>query len=506
MKRFRHRFLILGISFLLFSSSQLLSQDDTQQYNVKVSGIRTDPSFLFAEISDESLEAARNAAKKLVIEQIVQNVFSQSNLESKQVNGEYTESYSMTVRSTSRLNLQGLRFIDGGKQNDGKYKAFAFIKLSDVEASFNDVAEQLRGVILTAEQVEKNLGLSKSIDQYLRAYLQSFYSPKPIKYKSELQNVEFPDARAFLDLKLKLYFSQIDIKVLANNIEESGTERTSAFTIPVELYYRNQPVEKLFAKLESQDSPQITVIDGKGKFTLYGDPDAPKKEFRLKLIPYLDKKSLPPDMLENFESERFIDQRRLQIEFSKIVNIDFSAEINEFNVVFTPILKHVSLLPDGINWDFGDGNTSKTFKASTRYAKPGVYKVTLTVNNIKDFKVTKEIEVKANASEGVDIIAVPKIQLPPILASLSPVTSADSVFSVLTELKNKGKITFGRQTDFSNTDRCVVIVVNPKEKKLSTIFTDLQTDKTRKDFFTGESLQDVKEKTKGMQAIWVQIN
>jgi hypothetical protein len=87
---------------------------------------------------------------------------------------------------------------------------------------------------------------------------------------------------------------------------------------------------------------------------------------------------------------------------------------------------------------------------------------------------------------------------------LAPLTDFASVQAKLKELKGKGKVIYGKKSNFLKPDNCRVLLIDPQTKSMKHVL-EAQTPSGRKDLKTGENYTDFENQLKGFIAIWVEL-
>ncbi|MBN8706573.1 MAG: PKD domain-containing protein [Bacteroidetes bacterium] len=495
-------------SFLiLFYSCFLVAQTE---FEIRSGDYLTGESF----ISNGNEAAAKELAKKDLVQSIFQTVVMNQVYEINETNTFISDKMNINLESFSSINLGGLRFLSAINKQ-GQPVMIAYISVEDYQASVRRSAEEIISILKTADLTEKTNGLADASLFYYDAWLKTFSVPDLIRYKP----ADSPDtviAKTYIRKKLTDFLN--DLKIENAGIAE---EMEAHYTAQVRGSYRGKSVRTL--RLASKD-PSIDakpIIDGSGKLHIHRIPGSPTETIELILLPPLPENDQAAARIEATNS--LLASRKIDIDYLPIITMDFRIDGKSDGYLdFTPQIRNFSI--SKLEWDFGDGYQAIEPRPAHKFEKNGRYKVTLAVNG--EYKVIKEIDQTGKVFSSKRTLEPRKtphpdrpIELFPspapstgiakgntfqkVKKDLAEITSGELLFDYLNAAKNTGRLTFGKESQFTRPDDCLIAAVDSKTRQVLAVLEKQGAGWVNQK--NNQEITSVSDQFKGQIVIWVQV-
>lgn len=499
MKNIRSKKIIQITLFylLFFVPVNLLCQSER---DIKLSG-----EYFFGEGIRDSIHLAKGDAREDLLYKISAIITTETSSVTAEQDEEITSYYKQTTKLYSSLKLKGIRYFEKVME-DERVKVLAYISKKDYDKSIDEIISDIGEQLKLAERIENEYGLNSAVELYYQAYLKSYYCPESIPYKSTLHNEEYRSVRPLLESKIRTFLTNIELSALEPQYDELYPDQ---IMIPVNALYDSTGINNVEIRLDLPGNPVRLIEDGEVFMFIYFRPTRTINDFRTILsIEFND----DPELEQIHKNFGIIEKERIQIDFSKIMKIDFTIEkMREGFLKFTPDLGCVSIAK--INWDFGDGLQSDELNPIHLYKNPGKYKVILSLNNDDNLVAQKAINSEGEILEELDSLTVgsPAENVPDelnnaIVAYLHREIKDNkdkSIIESLKSLKLSGNLMYGRKSHFKNPGNCYILVISTDGKEVFGFLTPANPD--RLDLLTNTKIESMSKNYKNKRAIWLEI-
>lgn len=462
--------------------------------------------FRSALAEGKTREAALSNARKQLIESIFVRIDASTEVSKQEDNSGFKENYASVVQTSSKMSLTGLR--DLTHQEGDTFYVLVYITNGNLRKSLDNWKTSVLEWVGLGESYEQRGLVALSMRPYYSAYLAaSKLYPEPISY----QFFDKPDSSG--DIVPILYEK---ITTVLKNIEIQSAEPkfdpfTKEYVIKLKPTVFGKTLKNVEVGYESQDGSMWVPASVEGTYVPMFNPPSNRYALvsaffspheRTFLEDHSELKvfaNLPPDQVLTV-------RKMITVDFSPIIKIDFTTKIEEQKVTFTPKFEHVS--PASFSWSLGDGNEGKGSLLTHTYEKPGVYEVTLKLNESDDLVFTKKVYVGVEKEEApvpqsvitenvttvTQPVETPTVTEPvntpepepapepeppkakPIVLTDADYTASDvilnsvkkgmktkTVLDWVRQQANAGQIYFGKKdADFVDPEGAVVIIADPK--------------------------------------------
>ena len=468
---------------------------------IKLSG-----EYYYGEGIRDSLSLAKKDAVDDLIYKISVTLKSSTEFYQRETDNELVSDFSKTTKAYSTFRLKGLNFFTK-HLNNGKYQVTSYVSRDDYKISLNEIFDEVQELIKLGENIESEKGLNEAVHYYYEAYLKTFLSPDPISYITSEGGREYKNIKTFLEAKVKIFLAKLNI-VLLNIIDDPSVP--DLFTLDISADYNGKPIDNIEMNIDTPGNPKRLVKKGKASLFLYSQPSRPLIDYDLNLNMYYKSNSELNDFHQEFP---IAEKRRISVDFSKIIKIDFKIITNPNELIFRPIAKNISV--SKVFWDFGDGTNSNDVEPNHTYPREGIYEVKLQINGLEEFEVTKHIDssgvlLDTKHAQKKEPVVSKKTVLDPaeqtknlIIGDLIRCEVIDDLKEKLDGYKKNGKLFFGRKSDFIDEKNCYIIVFNPKNKKIAGFLTPQK--EYRINLIDSKRIDDLTEHFKNMAALWLEI-
>ncbi len=380
--------------------------------------IRNSPNHYSALATGATEQEARINALSLLAENISSVVSSRTDMMTKDDGTPGLQKFYNYSKSTSVLQLKGVRYITCDRNKKNGITALAFISRKDLEQSAAEVSARVQQYLSLMEQKEAK-GMDFLPEAYI-AYLNTFMSPYAIEYKSDTRQVS--NVRSYLESYLRTYLSNITVTCPA--VAENPEYPDQQLTIALSLTGANNT--RMGFAVEIPEYNAKGMLDGaNGNIDIIMTPDSRSTKFnaRLSLVP----PPLETDLKDISERVGFSRDVTFDANMSRIIKLDFTSR-NEGNyLVLTPAVGHLAI--HRLEW-FSEGTLLSTDQQPRIPA--GIKELTLRINGNDNLVVTKTFPsvLLTDASATYATAAKTVIMLEPIENSPTqmPLAQSTSLF------------------------------------------------------------------------------
>lgn len=407
-------------------------------------------------------------------------------------------SFNKNIKMFSTIKLKRLEFFQK-ERSDGKYLVDAYISKENYKKLINEIKNDVTDRVKLAETMEREKGIVRAIPTYYLAYLNTFYSPDPIPYKSVTYKQDYSNVRFFLETKIRSYLAELEIKQDSITIDPATKE---LITVNLDVNYLKLNVDNVEISFNIPGNPKQRVEQGKAKLFLYSQPSAIKDEYEVNLSVNFNNSS---DLAEFNKEFGITEKQKVVLDFTKLVKFDFKVKpLDGGAIQFEPVVENLSV--SSILWDFGNGVTSNDLKSIYTFVEDSIHKVSLTVNGLDEMKVVKYIDASGKIVEEIDYNSnTNDKKTNPILEALSKRKTFDTVIEELIKYKKEGKLIFSvKSKDFVDISLCYGMIVDPSTRKILSIISPGKNK--RVNILNGKTVPDYRIKYKGKGIIWFQLN
>lgn len=467
--------------------------------------ILSNPQYFSAKASAESEEKALNIARDFLLNQISTNVQSASELRTKEISGEVSTDFQMVSSTSTNIRLKGLKHVVcQGSRRSTDVTVVVYISQDDLERSAAEVQKQVQEYIYVIEN-KNSLGI-EFLSEVYSAYLNTFLSP--IAVGVNYQGREIRDAKSFLGILLREHLNAISINVGLPQTGGAGLEEQ----LSVNMTIQGQPQNGFAYRFESPSlNAQSTLIGGRGVFQYIKRPTDLKENIRgyLSFTPI----NISNELRDLLAAHTFSKEVIVEVDYSKLISVDFTVETKANNYVLTPVLNNLS--PRAFEWQTGNRRLSNNqiFIVSHDEAPESI---TLVVNGLRELSIRKSLK---NPQVAIKSAAVPPnsdaknlsqgrtqsqiLNLENLSREFTQINTFNALQIKLRDLRSAGRATWGKKEEFINPDLCWVFLVNSETRIVDHVFAPFQSG--RKNLKTNDIHQNFENEFKGYHAIWVDV-
>lgn len=468
--------------------------------------------------STDLKEAQKNALANLS-ESIQVSIISLFNRVITEENLTITKDYTKNqVESYSAISLRNVEFIKLKRKK--LWVVTARVYRGEVDKIFLERKSDIRSLIHTAKQAEKNGNISAALKNFYWAYLLSCSIPDTL-YTFFPQEAMQGNARTILIPKIEKIIKKINL-----NIENSYIDM-GEFIVKLKVDYMNEPVQELYLSYyDGKYQDWVEVSNGFCYLTQSGDFSSDQIALNIQ-VEYQFKEAMEQNrnvlqVSRGIEIPNINNNISISLDLSDYIQYDFKIQKRDKNVIyFKPELKNISV--SSIEWDFGNGKTSNIMNPIHTYSKRRNYKVSMMLNNNPKLKVVKMVDLlngdtkiereREIVQEPIIIFADKELKTKkedniisqPVLKELVKLRDLTELREFLSESNRYGKLIYGNSDDFENKEGLHTVVVDIDTNEILGImyftkgtFVNVKDDnRTRslKDTYTGKKIA----------AIWIEV-
>ncbi len=357
--------------------------------------IRNSTEYFSAFANGATEQDARINALTLLAENISSVVSSRTDMLTNDDGAAGRQKFSNYSKSTSLLQLKGVRYITCDRNKKSGITTLAFISRKDLEQSAAEVSARVHQYLSLMEQ--KEAGGNDFLPEAYIAYLNTFMSPYAIEYHSDKRNIS--NVRGYLESYLRTFLSNITVTSPAVVVNPEYPDQQ--LTMAISLSGTNNT--RMGFQVEIPEYNAKSILDGaNGNMDIIMTPDSKVARFnaRLSLIP----PPLEADLKDISDRVGFSREVSFEANMSGIVKLDFNVSREGNYMRLTPVTEH--LIIHRLEW-FSAGTLLST-DPQPRIAAEGLKEITLRVNGNDNLIVSKNLPSNGIADVGTSYPVVGK--------------------------------------------------------------------------------------------------
>ena len=439
-----------------------------------------------AQARGETEEQARILAADLLLNQLSTVVTSTTETRNVESNEGFQQIFTGETKSTSKLKLQGLKYITcERRRRDKNTTVVAYISREDLEKSAKAVSKQV-DEYLQLIQSKEQLNINPIQDIYA-AYLYTHTTPYPVKgmFKGKIRE----NVQIHLRNELTKHLANVQVQTRPAMQTLAGIEEQ--FAIPLSL--QNAQTATLRYSIDCPSHSTQTIFkNNKAVLPLILRPSDVTEQMRCQLS-YTPKQPAA-ELSDVAESLKLSKNVTVQADFSETLSVDFLVRTQNNYYLLTPDASPISVRT--IEWSFADQTSKEQILRIEKDNAPR--EVTLTINGQPKFSITKTLQPGAEPADSDRADA----EIHPKAVQLKNLSDYGALSSQLTDWKNKGSVAMGQKTDFQNPDNCWVALIDPETRHMKHLLTP--GGEMREDIISNKTYNGFHH-FKGLVAIWLEF-
>lgn len=514
---------LIPLTFLMFLNTAVFAQVSKQE--ILLSG-----NYMFGQAYGETRAEAINNARVNLIEKLVVTVSNEAELEVRDEGDVYESQFLSRTQTLSRMQLRGLDVITD-ERRDQSWEAIAFISNEDYRSSMDTARERLIRLLQTAEETRNTSEAPLALQNYAEVMVERSFFPLPLYADEAVSSASGNDIADFAARRIEQMLSAVEIEI---------TEIQS-YTDPVELvlelYLTHPtaadpvPVQDTEIRFDLSGYGFMPVKGGFVELSLDVLPERTQATYTLELMPSYN----PPDDSYAAIAASTLPRltRRLEIDFTPYINLDFSARrIGTGGFVFQPSIQNLAV--SNVNWDFGDGMHSRQLNPRQAFTPEQMQEprlITLEINGRENLRVIKELHPdgslktpEASGQEAADearVEVIPATEPRPAAAEAYRVPAGhqqlidgliraqrwEQARQLLSGYQQESRgLTFGNSSAVgaANTKGSYVLIIQPDNMTIEAVLSP-EKDGLRQNLRSGSAIPDIREQYRGLAPVWVFI-
>lgn len=493
------------MSFLCFTIPAFSDSDkikfreifNSPSYHVEYIDIReTNPS-------DSLIQHTKSLAKQNLSIQIKSKVISNQDLMISSVGDASTNKFQQSIKVQSHLVLKNVKFLVF-KQSK-KYRVAAFVSVKSLNESDEDIANIAREHLHIAEKQEQLKGLNAAVEYYVKALEAVKFSSSNVSFTSTLNNVSRADLGPYCSKKVDEFLKNLNFKT--ERIVQDP-EFPDSYRMPYFVTYLGEPVSNVVIKYGNKIS---NIRNGEGEILINS---LSSTTFKKSTINY-SLNSILGDSSLYLNTWYSID---LNFDYSGIQKLDFRVEKVQSKIwKFFPEIDHIQV--NNLEWNFGDGSSSKEMNPLKQFEGNQDYKISLVVND--KIKVIRTLSNKLIHSSLLNLkskgdnnktqkfnrqqVAQKKYQMPTnFIDQLTKIDDFKLFWKEIQLLKSQGRVRYTKRK-MKNSNNFYQVIFNTKKEILA--IYEPGSDYSKKDLRSGKSYSEVNIGLKNQRkyALWFEI-
>jgi len=489
---------LLLLTIIMVSAASLSAQVDER--TIKLSG-----NYLWGEGFGEDRQTAVNNAKRDLIERLQVRIESEANFTERDTNDDYSVELETTTNTLSRMELRGLNYMPAKERRDGSWETIAYITKDDFNTTMDLESDRLLSALKIAIIDENDGRLDVAITQYMELWASTFYSPVPFYTNADDHGIE-SELRSFLSNKIRNWVNTLAIDV--DRVRSLSTAQNSEFYFDLLFSYNEMATSNLEIALNKSGYVAHPIRNGRTSIFYDLAPEERIRSFNFTLSPVIPN-SIDQEKAAILDGVLPIREITLDIDFSDVIDINFNIiEESENTFTFVPILKNLSVY--SLEWDFGDGETSKETTPTHDFGADFTGSlISLIINSSGDLLEQKQIgEIeKIDNTDNIDELG---FVIPPNITSYVENTirlkDGNSLTKYLNNLSERNILMVGRQSDINNPTLSYLAIINPQDNLVIAILSPVESG-MRYNLITNETISnsELRMKFRGLGSVWFQF-
>jgi|GEM_PF-6137729 len=418
----------------------------------------------FDTVKAAKQEPVRNALKDRALAELTNSirsfVISNIELQDNESGRHSTSTISKSVSISSAQYLQSVRYLEYTANK--RYYVLAYLSKEDFRRTEDEAVAKLMSILNGALQKRREQSPGY-FEQLLTAYLYAQGITRVLEYEGR-------ELSAWLYSQLQQEMEGI---VLEARVLPSGTRKS----YPVEIKATNLScANSLLYTIPELGFKELKMIEGKIDVFYEALPSRRKMEVMITITPDLSAVSADPVLAMTARAMRLSVNKKIALDFSSYIDVDFEYEVNGSAVKCIPRFKGISLA--GTIWDFGDGNSQKGTDQAVQheYLKAGLYTITMQVND--DIMVQKTVSVHGKfvpkdspvlpeKKVSIEHTALPVVNIDASTKALqiTELQELEASLAYLEDAKKRGILVWGRLDRKADIEGAWVLIFDPQTKK-----------------------------------------
>lgn len=336
--------------------------------------------------SPEARQAIRDRALADLNNSIRTFVFARIEHEESEQDGRISSLTTKSIQISSAQYLQNVRYLE--YTSSKRFYVLAYLHREDYARSENESIERIHAILNTAILREKQ-GEEGYFTDYLKCYLYAQGITQSITH----ENMELS---SWLRSKLMDMLNAFDISA-----KITGHPSSSSYPFTFETN-TPQNANALLLSVPELGFHDLKMVQGRLNLFYDKEPSRQIPELQVILKPDIRDLETDPFISDGAKQLRLSVTKRIALDFSSFITVDWQHQSDGLHTVFTPIIRGISLA--GVTWDLGDGSLLNAFDEPIghHYAQAGEYEVIMLVNS--ELSIRKKIIVKDGASPAPIVI------------------------------------------------------------------------------------------------------
>lgn len=485
--------------------------------------------YLFGQAYGETRQEAVNNARVALIEKLVVTVTNEAELNVRDDAEAFESEFVSRTQTLSRMQLRGLD-VRAEERRDGSWEALAYISNEDYRRSMDTARQSLVRLLQSAEMARENGQPGDALRDYTSLLMQRPFYPLPLYADEVLETAPGRDIAEFAARQLERQLGTVEMEL----------RELQSYSDPVELvlelqlrYPGGQPVQNVEIGFDLSGYGFIPVTDGYVQLSLDVLPERLLASYPLRLRPVYESAD---------ESEAALAasalpsvSRRLEIDFSPHVRLDFSATpVGTGGYQFQPLIENLAVKQ--VAWNFGGGLSSSRLNPRQAFTPAQMReprRITLTLNGRQELSVEKELrpdgslhpvesynesrpaaqepDTQATRRTSADASEIPVAAYPVPAAHESVVNALvrsqnwEQTQRILARARQENRrIRFGSREAIgaSNTLQSYVIILNPDSRAVEAVLTP-ERGGMRQNLRNSENITNLRDDFAGRAPVWV---
>ncbi|MFW6347539.1 MAG: hypothetical protein ACOC2C_02875 [Cyclonatronaceae bacterium] len=493
-------------------------------------------SYIFGQAYGETRDEAINNARVALIEKLVVTVTNESELNVRDDATAFESEFVSRTQTMSRMQLRGLDVMPE-QRRDGSWKAIVYISEEDYRRSMDTSRDRLLRLLQAADSARLQESPAVALRDYTELLVQRPFYPLPLYADEALENAPGNDIAEFAARRIEQELERVNIEV----------RELQTYTDPVEIVLElrltheqsGRPLQEAEIRFDLSGYGFLPVNDGYVRLSLDVLPERRLASYAMQLRPAYE--ASDEGQASIAASVIPVVSRRLEIDFSRHISLDFSAtRVGTGGYQFQPLIENIAVKE--IRWDFGDGLSSRQLNPRQAFTPEQMEQprmVSFTLNGRPELTIKKELRPdgnlytvanpEENVSEEQDAPRhdartataprdTPEEESPPAPASYRIPAAHQNVIDELLRSQRweqaqrlltgfqqeNSQLKFGNSTSVGREHiaECYVLVLNPDSQMVEAVLSPEQAG-IRQNLRNGQPVEDMRDRYSGRAPVWV---
>lgn len=490
-----------GIVLLLLIPAFAVGQQGDRERLIQ---IKTSGEYYWAEAFSADVHEARTVARQNLIERISVHVTSDSELQIRDDDQEYSSRMEMRTRTLSSMRLRGSDYI-AERRADDTWRVTAFISEDDFEKSMETESGRLLSKIREAHRAEQAGNVNTAMTLWMEVLGATAFFPLPVYGNTDEHGTD-AEIGQHARSKITEWLQKADVRVHQTQNRTSGDN--VEIYLDIDISFAGRAATGVSAGIARPGFGQHSATQGRARLFLDRARDSSAETLVISLKP-VPPEGIAPEYAEVLRRIRPSVQQSVDVGWSGVVSVSFEAvEAGSSGFRLIPETQNLSVFD--LQWRLPGSRSTSDSAPVIRFDDGQEYAdIQFQINRDDGLTVSKRLLADGS------LTAVPPADTPSpetspaaapegVLQDLFRIRSSGRFTQHLLELQEEGIITLARRrAEMTNPQASYMAIINPNTRLVEAILSPAENEvRTRIPGSQTLREDEISSRFENMGAVW----